>query len=229
MQKNKVKNHYEKLIERIQAKIESGQFEPGEKLPSVVALAEHYGVGRSTMREALTALKAMGWLDIRHGGGTFVSTTIPVPNTAISLFNQADSVQEVLEVRKVLESEAARLSASRRTEENLAKLDEVLAKMRQAVNDEAASEQADIAFHLEIARATQNKALYQLMASMSNHLQATMRDTRRLWFYGQSAEATKLWQEHQAIFEAVKLSEPQSAAQRMRDHLERVETTLLDL
>lgn len=221
------KKGYEMVMEHLKKQIEDGVLKPGDRLDSVVDLAAQYGVGRSTMREALSALKAMGWLDIRHGGGTFVNKNLPTSSNEIPLFNPEQSLREVLEVRKILEIEAAALAAGKRTEKNLTQLDKVLEQMQLHVHDEKLSEQADVTFHLEIARASQNQLLFRLMDSLSNHLQDTIRDTRRLWFYGEEAEAVKLLQEHQAIYEAIFDADPQLASARMRQHLERVENTLL--
>lgn len=221
------KKGYEIVMEHLRKQIEQGELKPGEKLDSVVDLAARYGVGRSTIREALSALKAMGWLDIKHGGGTFVKKELPTTN-GLSLFNPKQSLREVLEVRKILETEAARLAARNRTEKNLIRLDQVLEQMKLHLDDEEQSEKADVAFHLEIARASQNGLLHRLMESLSNHLLETIRDTRRLWFYGEAAEATKLLQEHSSIHEAIASRNAELAASRMRSHLERVERTLLE-
>ncbi len=221
------KKGYEIVMEHLRKQIEQGELKPGEKLDSVVDLAARYGVGRSTIREALSALKAMGWLDIKHGGGTFVKKELPTTN-GLSLFNPKQSLREVLEVRKILETEAARLAARNRTEKNLIRLDQVLEQMKVHLDDEEQSEKADVAFHLEIARASQNGLLHRLMESLSNHLLETIRDTRRLWFYGEAAEATKLLQEHSSIHEAIASRNAELAASRMRSHLERVERTLLE-
>jgi DNA-binding FadR family transcriptional regulator len=72
----KLQKGYELVRDYLQNQIRNGTYAPGEKLPSVVDLSIQYRVGRSTVREALSALKAMGWLDIRQGGGTFVRNNI---------------------------------------------------------------------------------------------------------------------------------------------------------
>src|SRR4051794_23580344 len=98
----------EMVLEQIKERIISGDLPPGSRLSSVVDLAVNFGVGRSTIREALSALKAMGWIQIRQGGGTFVSTELPNDLNEnesgtgfIGLFHHAESIKEILEVRKV--------------------------------------------------------------------------------------------------------------------------------
>ena len=98
----------------ILSQIEDGILQPGERLPSVVDLAGVYGVGRSTIREALSALKATGWIDVKHGGGTFVSKMLPTLQTDTrDPFAEADDLIELLEVRIWLESGAAGWLATR--------------------------------------------------------------------------------------------------------------------
>lgn len=221
---------YELVMEHIKKQIESGALPPGTKLSSVVDLAASYGVGRSTIREALSALKAMGWLDIRQGGGTFVKKELPGETTEDkpfgTLFQKTDSLQEVLEVRKLLESGCASLAAVNRSEEDLRLLGEILEEMSSLLDDEAASEQADVRFHLQIAKATGNSLLVQMMESLSQRMHASMKDLRRLWFYAERASAERLLDEHRSVFEAISAQDGSLAGERMLKHLLKVENVL---
>ncbi len=71
------RNHYEEIAEQIKLLITSGKLKVGDKLPSTKEMSEQFGVGRSTTREALSALKAMGWIEIRQGGGCRVISSSP--------------------------------------------------------------------------------------------------------------------------------------------------------
>ncbi|WP_308638049.1 FadR/GntR family transcriptional regulator [Paenibacillus silvisoli] len=210
----------------------SSALQPGDKLPSVVDLAAEYGVGRSTIREALSALKAQGLLDIRQGGGTYVKSTQPQPDEAPLIkeewLDRADSLLQLLEVRKVLETGCASLAARHRSADDLAAMHETLRHMEERLADEAYSEQADVLLHEQIAAASHNPMLVELMKSLSQRLHESMRDTRSLWFYAERQSARRLLDEHAAIIEAIGQQEEALAASRMEVHLAKVEQVLRD-
>ncbi|MFD0586586.1 FadR/GntR family transcriptional regulator [Paenibacillus sp. GCM10027627] len=214
------------LIERIKA----GEWEPGAKLPSVVELSGQFGVGRSTLREALSALKAMGWLDIRHGGGTFVKKVLPSEGNqgGMALFQEADSILELLEVRKLLEAGTSALAAERRTEQDLLRLEGILQRMEDALlqRDTGAGERADVDFHAAIAAASHNRLLDQLMDSLTQRLSETIGKTRELWFYREQSTAERLLEEHRHIYAAIRDRDADKAAKLIEEHLSKVESVL---
>ncbi|WP_240941756.1 FadR/GntR family transcriptional regulator [Paenibacillus sp. HB172176] len=224
--KIETKKGHEIVGKAILDKIQAGEWIPGQKLPSVVDLSASFGVGRSTVREALSALKATGWLDIRHGGGTFIKKELPSKdaNAPADLFQEADSVLEILEVRMVLETGTAALAAERRTEEDLQRMENILSKMEQALLGEKTSEgeQADVAFHTAIAAASKNKILIQLMDSLTSKLNDTISKTRELWFYQERATAARLLEEHRMLYEAIRSSDAKQASLLIEAHLAKV-------
>lgn len=217
---------HEIVLQQLKEQIESGKLAPGQRLPSVVELAAQFGVGRSTLREALSALKAMGWLSIQHGGGTFVSQTLPDSGEKFDLFEKAQSVQELLQVRKIMETGTTALAAKQRNADDLAIMASILTRMEEHVGDEEISEQADVEFHLMIARAAHNSLATGLMESLSSRIQATMKDTRLLWFFSEHASARQLMMEHRLIYQAILEQNETLAAERMKQHLEKVEQTV---
>lgn len=216
----------ELVANHILGQIKEGVRQPGERLPSVVELAELYGVGRSTIREAVSGLKAMGWLDVRHGGGTFVSKVLPgePKSAADQLFQDAGTLMELLEVRKALEVGAVMLAASRRDQRHLDALHELLLKMEDSLrrNDTAEGEQADVAFHRGIVEASGNPLFLQLTDSLADRFASTIRQSRELWFYGENATAARLLQEHRGIFEAIESRNGALAASLTAAHLDKV-------
>ncbi|MDF2903988.1 MAG: GntR family transcriptional regulator, partial [Bacillus sp. (in: firmicutes)] len=97
---------YEEVADAVHDKIKSGELKPGDKLDSVQQLAENFCVSRSAVREALTALKAMGLIEMKQGEGTYIRefepTLISSPLTSAILMNE-DDVRNLVEVRKILE------------------------------------------------------------------------------------------------------------------------------
>lgn len=224
-EKVKVQKSHEVVLEHIKQQIISGQLTAGQKLPSVVDFAELFGVGRSTMREALSALKAMGWLDIQHGGGTYVSATLPL-QTDDDLFQKAESIQELLQIRIILETGSAGLAAENRSSEDLIQLQSILDQMQSNTSDEVLSEQADVDFHVMIAKATHNSLIIQLMESLSSKIHSMMKDTRKLWFFSEQQSSLRLIEEHQAIYQHILEQNETLAVEQMRQHIEKVERIL---
>ena len=211
--------------------LEAGELAPGDRLPSVVDLASRYGVGRSTIREALSAIKAMGRLDIRQGGGTFVKAAPTEPPHPAQLqpegwLHRSRSLLHILEVRQVLETGAAMLAAANRTAEQLDEMLHTLNAMERELGNEQFGEQADVRFHLQIAAATGNPVIIDLMASLSDRLHESMRDTRALWFYSERSTSERLLREHTAIYEAIASGDGGDASRLMGLHIAKVKQVL---
>jgi GntR family transcriptional repressor for pyruvate dehydrogenase complex len=220
---------YEQITDEIKRNIVGGTLTPGQKLPSTKQLADDYGVGRSTVREALSALKAMGLIDIRHGEGCYVrhheANEIGMP-TFDSMLISRDTVLELMEARKSLEVSNAALAAGKRTHDDLRKLESILGDMGRSLGEEKQSERTDLQFHQTLAEATGNSIMQQLLNSISSQMEAAIRETRRLWMYSDASVAKRLWKEHHAIFDAVSAMNPKLAERRMRTHLDHVEEVI---
>ncbi|MBP1988939.1 FadR/GntR family transcriptional regulator [Paenibacillus eucommiae] len=217
---------YEMVMNRIRDSIESGELKPGDKLSSVVDLATSFGVGRSTIREALSALKAMGWVDILQGGGTYVAEQLPKDGETPDLFDRAESLKEILEIRKIMETGGVRLAAQNRTDEDLQVLRDILEEMEDSIDDEVRGEEADAKFHLQLAKATHNGLILHMMELLSQRLQESMMESRRLWFYAEKASSQRLLQEHRKIYEAIFDRNEGKAYDTMMQHLLKVESVL---
>ena len=119
--------------------IKNGTLKPGDKLLPVHQLAEQFQVGRSAVREALSALRAMGLIEMKQGEGTYVknfdssSLTKSLNNR---LLMKKEDILNLLEVRKVLEVGAVRAAAAKRTEANLQNMKHWLDEMAKSIGDE---------------------------------------------------------------------------------------------
>lgn len=228
-QRVKPKKIYEEVAEQIEEMIRNKRLKPGDKLDSVQSLAEQFHVGRSAVREALSALRAKGYLEMRQGEGTFVreydQTAFNHALSSVVLMNP-EHIRELLEVRKFLEVGAAGAAAERHAESDLQAMTNALDQMAQHLHDEAVGEQEDVKFHLAIAKASGNEMLIQLMHTVAKAMTTTMRQSRRLWLYSDASSAKKLWQEHRAIYEAIASRQREQAEERMFQHLDKVEQTL---
>jgi DNA-binding FadR family transcriptional regulator len=153
---------YSEVVDRLKADIESGKFKTGEKIPAEPELMKLYGVGRSTVREAIKTLAMSGLLKVQQGSGTFVNNHFEAM-TIEQRLRRAD-FDDINAVRFLLEKEIVNLATERHTETQLAEIAQDLDKRKQAIqaeNPEVCAE-ADIAFHLAIARAAGNPVLTDL-------------------------------------------------------------------
>ncbi|WP_326847700.1 FadR/GntR family transcriptional regulator [Priestia endophytica] len=229
--KIKPRKIYEQVAEELLLNIKNGDLKPGDKLDSVWQLAENFQVGRSAIREALSALRAMGLIEMRQGEGTFVRefdpSMISLPITTAVLMKKED-IENLLEVRKVLEVGASGAAASKRTEEDLINMKNILEKMLNSVGDEELGEKADFQFHLAVAKASQNPLLVGLMNNVGEMMLQSMRETRRVWLYSKETTSQRLYDEHMQIYKAIEAMDVRRAQDLMISHLMSVEAVLLE-
>ncbi|WP_433596184.1 FadR/GntR family transcriptional regulator [Lysinibacillus xylanilyticus] len=230
LRKIKPKKIYEEVSEILYEKIRSGELKPGDRLDSVEQLAEQLQVSRSTIREALSALKAMGLIEIKQGSGTFVksnqSNQLDFPLSTAILTNKQD-ISHLLEVRKIIEVGAAASAAIHRTEEDLQSMLQILDEMKLVQGDGELGEKVDFQFHAAISAASQNPLLTTLLDQVSGLMIETMKETRRIWLYSKKITSEKLYDEHMQIFLAIKQQNEELAKHAMASHLSNVEKVLM--
>ncbi len=162
----------EELAERLRQRITDEQFEVGEKLPAEPELMRIFGVGRSTVREAVKILVNMGFLKVQQGAGTFVESRAAADDPMAQRLRRAD-IRDLDEVRRILEVAIVERAAGRRTEQDIEKIERFLAERgaTAAAGRLEACIEADIRFHVALAEATHNEILYELYRSATIHLQ----------------------------------------------------------
>lgn len=190
----------------------------GSRLPSEAALAERYGVSRTVIREVLRACESSGLTVTRPGRGTFV-----VAHRPQDLVFDDYSALELLEARPTVEISAAGLAALRRTEDQLAELDRLIAAMAGST-DPGAWTELDAQFHLAIAQASGNRVFAAVLGSIGTALRKqsamlNIRPTRR--------EASHA--EHVAIAAAITRQSDTEARDAMQFHLDQVTDAVADV
>lgn len=224
----KPKKIYEEVSDIIIDRVKSGELSPGDRLDSVEKLAENHGVSRSAIREALSGLRAMGLVEMRQGEGTFITsfdaTAFSLP-VATALIMQKEDIKELTIVRRILEVGTVVQATKEHTPEDIIRLEKSLQLMKDAQGEGELGERADLEFHMDIARATHNKMLINLVSSVSDITLESMRETRRILLYSDEG-MSRLYQEHLRIFEAIKNRDEKLAEQEMRNHLLAVESVL---
>lgn len=188
-------------------------FPVGARLPSERQLAQMLGVGRSTLREALTALELLGLVEVRPGSGSYLrsdSKQLLAQALELSLALGEPEVGDLVEVREHLELLAARLATERATKAQVENLRTYVDQMRAAGTDVDAFVEADIAFHLEIAGIAHNVVLQSLLTSLQSLLADWFERTLRV---PGTMEATLT--EHEAVFTAIEHGDPDAAEAAM--------------
>lgn len=219
----KIKRIYEEIMEQLKDMISRGELRHGQKLPSERELAESLGVSRASVREALTALEAIGILDIRPGEGTFVretSVSATFAPLAMVLEMEQNSMSQLMEVRRVLETEIAALAVQRATEEDLINIETNLNHMRTARTISEAVE-ADLMFHFAIAEATHNSILLRIMNTVADLMHNTFRIQREELF---AAKGREIISEHEAIYQAIQDRSLETAKLKMLQHIDNIQT-----
>ncbi|WP_018924432.1 FadR/GntR family transcriptional regulator [Salsuginibacillus kocurii] len=215
--------------EQIEDMIKQGDVQPGEKLDSVAKLAEQFQVSRSAVREALSAMRAVGIVSIKQGEGTFVNnydfSDVLDPMKAERIISKKEML-ELFEVRKIIEVGAAEMAAEKRTNEDLEALNAALEEMKTASAENNVGESADVAFHLAIAQASSNQIMVDMMNQLSETLRKTMFESRRVWLFSEKQTLDRLYQEHLELYEAIKAADAERARNAMLAHLRNVEEAL---
>ena len=213
----------DKIVDQIIDLISRDVLKPGERLPSERELCTMFGVGRTSVREALRSLSVMGILDGRVGEGTFVcdnSSKYLEKSMQWGLLLDRKTVQDLVETRLMLETETASLAAQRATPADVHEIAAALTAMENSVDADDGFLDNDLRFHLLIARATQNPILNNLLTMIRTYLQE--------WIKGSLAEPTppekigrarKSLAEHGEILSALEHGEEGACRQAMKTHI----------
>jgi GntR family transcriptional repressor for pyruvate dehydrogenase complex len=177
---------------------------PGDRLPTERQMTERLAVGRSTVREVIRQLQAMGIVESRKGSGTYLlrqisADAIHVPLT-INATSLRDRLLQTLDVRRGLEIEASSLAAQRRTDEDLHSIAAKLEEMERVHLDNGTAGREDLAFHLAIYDATQNPMFRQLLEQI--------REAFRCFFdkpFDRPDFARRSFPFHRKLYEAIAL------------------------
>lgn len=223
----KAKKIYEEIVEQIRGMITSGELKPGDKLPPERDMAEFLGVSRASVREALTALETVGILDIRPGEGTFVKRTSDSETfESLTLLLSVEQTPEVqmMEVRRILETESAALAAKRATFADLQKIQASLLVMKSAESISDAVD-ADVRFHFAIAEATKNSVLLRIMNTVADLMHHTFRQDREN-LYANPELGARVLIEHEAILKAIQDQNPDEAWAKMLEHINNIESSI---
>jgi DNA-binding FadR family transcriptional regulator len=164
------------VVSKLQQQIAAGKFKKGDKLPSEPVLMEQFGVGRSSIREAIRILANHGLVRVQQGLGTFVDIQNGTPMPWYKRL-ESSTVKDLNEVRQLLELKIAEKAALNRTQKDIDILTKLLKKRLTAAQNNLADEciEADIQFHIAIADAAKNDILADLYKNIAAQIKKSFR------------------------------------------------------
>jgi GntR family transcriptional repressor for pyruvate dehydrogenase complex len=218
----KVRHISEEIFDQIQSAILEGKLKPGEKLPTERELMKELGVSRVPIREALKLLGNMGFIETRQGGGSYVRSLLADrvrdPLNLI-IKDNIEKIFELLEVRKEIETWSAYYAAQRATADDIARLGHIIDEMKNYFEKEKTPPtKLDADFHLAIAQCSCNTiqahltfTIYDIFKDYFNFL------IENICFNKKYLQA--IYDQHFAIYNAIKLRNGEDARNRIMEHL----------
>jgi GntR family transcriptional regulator, transcriptional repressor for pyruvate dehydrogenase complex len=217
----------EQIARRIEALIAAGApIEPGTRLPSERELAQTFGVSRLSVREAVHRLEALDLVVVRRGAGTFVArgTATPASTLTETPLPKSTNIEEVFEIRRLLEPAAARWAALRADRHALLPLQRLAEQFEAAAESQRGIEQlaiCDVALHVEIARCAENVLLSRLLEGLYDLNRAQLQFSLR-----REARAADTALEHRRIVDAIAAGDADGAHEAMLVHLSAAEASI---
>jgi len=204
----------EQVANQIVDMITAGQWQPRQKLPSEADLCEAFSVGRSTLREALKSLAFAGFVRMKAGEGSYVSDQPPGFFGRIRTSKwKARDLSYIIETRFALETRIAPLCAERATNEDLRRIETLVAAMQSSLkNGGEGFLEHDIDFHLAIAAGSKNPFLQEIMQVLRDPVLHLMHALKGPGFEKSQAE-------HLKILQALKQRNPEKSRKAMQAHL----------
>ncbi|WP_343247198.1 FadR/GntR family transcriptional regulator [Diplocloster hominis] len=204
------------VVERIQELIDSGEYEPGQKLPTESNLCENLKVSRTSVREAMRMLQALGYVDILPGKGAYVAEYQKIPNHSNWYDIENARFNDFMEVRMAIETLAVRLSVERATKKQVGELESINQSFLEAVNNHDGPQMImlDELYHSKIIEFTDNN----LLININKQLLASFRKYRGDSFMNTSVYANAV-EPHTRILQCFQIRAPLQAVEEMKNHL----------
>jgi len=213
---------YEQVVTQIQAWITENGLAVGDRLPPERELASRLGVSRATVSQALVAMEVVGMVSVRHGDGVVLVEPAGSAKVVNALRRHAQQLPEIIEAREALETKLAALAAGRRTERDLAAMDEALAFMERDITSGGRGVEGDERFHAAVTAAGHSPLLAKLMAEISDLIRET-----RLSSLSQPDRPVNSLQGHRKIADAIRAGDAEAAVRAMQEHVAMVSDVAL--
>lgn len=231
MAKIRQKTVVEQVMEQIKELIASGEYQPGDKLPTEHELAERFGIGRSSIREAIKIFNYLGVLTSKAAKGTFLSDRANISTEALSwsILMGKEEQQELIETRGAIELWSV-INLTRQSmlktetvEKVLNELQHVVDEMKKGI-DSASQEttvEADYNFHNIIVKSAENSMFYSIYQTLKSFMYEEIVKSQ-----GDYSDRSMIVSEHQQIIDSIKSGEISRAVETFSAHIENIENRL---
>ena len=218
----------ESIVEQIVRQIQAGRLKPGDKLPSERQLIEMLNVGRSSIREALQGLAAIGVVESRAGQGTFVNQNVhmlmpDIDNPALSASLQREMRMRLIEARRMVEVDIVGLAAQRATDEGVVQLRELLDIYREMVERRSFVHisKANYDFHIKLAHMAQNPFVVPMLDHLLRTVPFSLRESEFLLLTHRTVDEIMRVEIdlHSNIVDAIARHDSQAAQEAMEAHM----------
>lgn len=219
----------EVVAAEIEEAIAAQEFAFESRLPSEQQLADQFGVSRNVVREAFKLLRERGLISIQAGSGAQVlkpsgDVTSAALGRYLRLSGESRSIEHLYQVRRLLEGEAARLAAEHADGGDVSELGACLERMAESVNSVDDWTNADLAFHLAVARATHNPLFNVLLQPLVDQLRTVITEG-----FLESGAAERGYEAHREVYRSIQAKDSERAYAAIIDHLHDSEERLLRL
>jgi len=216
------------IVKQIREAILNNELKVGDRLPSENELSEHFGVSKTSLREAIRVLEALGFLEIRQGmaGGAFireVDLEIARNNFFNYIFFKNPSIHEFTQLRSFLEPKVAEIAAKNITDEQLAELEDNLSKTREKLKSKGPFYyELDTFFHYKICTIAKNRLICFVVNSLKNAIVNI-----KLELELDHDFSIMVYKAHERIVHALRDRDPDRAREEMLSHIEEVDRGLV--
>lgn len=220
MREERQRRRYDELVEHYRLKILEGQLRDGDKLPSEREMSEQFGVGRSSVREAVFTLSRLGLVTLQSGARARVTKFSPrvvvreLTNVAKLMLRSPEAIKDMQHARMIVESGLAREAAKKASDAAIEDIRKALRDNQDAIGDQERFMRTDVDFHFAIASAVGNPILLAALEGLADWLH----DQRRVTLLN-GALQTENYQEHKDIFLAIESRDPLRAFTTMEEHI----------
>lgn len=213
---------YEQVVSEIQAWIAENGIGVGDRLPPERELATRLGVSRATISQALVAMEVAGMVSVRHGDGVILMEPAGSTKVINALRQHAQQLPEIIEAREALETKLAALAAARRTEQDLAAIDDALDAQERDIQAGGRGVEGDEQFHAAVTAAGHSRLLAKLMVEISDLIRET-----RIESLAQPDRPINSLHGHRKVADAIRAGDADAAVEAMQAHIEMVSDVAL--
>ncbi len=208
---------YEQVVAQLREHVTAAGLKAGDRLPPERELADRLGVSRASIKQAIVVLEVQGLVDVRQGGGTFLTRDTLDAEPVEALVARRRRLPDVLDAREALETKLAALAAARRTDEDLTRIDAGLAAMATQVAAGQLGEEGDAQFHAAVTAAAHSDLLAEFMREIATQIAESRHESLQ-----EPGRPERSLAQHRRIADAIRAGDAKAAVRAMQRHLETV-------